>query len=835
MSGKILPRRLPALLLGIGARRPVLVLLLGAALVVLAVVLAFHVQIETDVLSLVPRDDPVIDAFRTTIERFGSVDMLIGVVEVPEGEPLDASLGAADLLADRLRESKMIRWVEYRLQEPETTILPILDHATLFLTPGQLDAFLDGLTGEGALRTARHLHDMLSSPQGIALKRLYALDPAGLVPSLLGRLDTGGVGATFDPETGYMVDPGRRFVLVMARPVHAAQDIVFARRLAGELERVRADVLTRWREEGWEGTPPRIRFTGGYVIAWGDQKIIVGDLKIGVLSSIVGVLLLFLLAFRRPGALVHAFVPLLVGLAGTFVFAAVALGHLNSVTSAFAALLIGLGVDFVIVLYGRYAEERAAGQDHRTAVETLGRHTAVGVLLGATTTAATFLAFTVTRFRGLSELGLLTGVGILILMGTVFLLLPALLGFGRGGPQRWRGLHLRSFGIDDLASVALRSPGRTVVVALLLTVLVALGLPRLRFNDDIRSMRAAGNPGVVLRQQVMDAFGLRFTPMMVRVDGPDAEAVLESASRMLPDLHRLVDGRTLASVNSIADVVPPPSVQRAVIRRLRERVPDPDAVVADFEKALRKEGLNPAAFAAGLAHLRRSLAVDHPLSLEDLEGTPLEHVVERYLVVGNGTASTAIYCYPPAGRWRREAPPALERVVARFPGAVLTGPNVVSKRLREIVWGDAFHAAGVGLVVVFLLMAADLGGVRRAAVALLPLAFGLVWMLGLMGWLGFEVNLMNIFVVTMVIGIGVDYGIHLVHRWQESGGDPQAVGGTSRAVIVAALTTMVGFGSLVLSHFPGLRSIGAAAIFGAFFSAIGAIVLLPALLHWGRR
>ncbi len=835
MSGRFLPRRVPAVLLGLGARRPRLVLGLGVAVVIAAIALAFHVRIDTDVLSLVPQDDPAIDAFRTTIERFGSVDMLIGVVEVPDGGSLEAAFGAADLLAERLRESKLIRWVEYRLEEPETTLLPVLDHGTLFLSPDRLDAFLDGLEGDGARRTARHLHAMLSSPQGIALKRLYVLDPGGLVPSLLGRLRTGDVGATFDPESGYMIGPGRTMVLVMARPVRPAQDIVFDSELAAELVHIRDDVGRRWRDDGWEGDPPAIRFTGGYVIAWDDQKIILGDLKVGVLSSLAGVLLLFLLAFRRPGALLHAFVPLVVGLASTFVFGAVALGHLNSITTAFAALLIGLGVDFVIVLYGRYAEERAAGSGHRTAVDVIGRMTGGGVLLGATTTAATFLAFTVTRFRGLSELGLLTGVGILLLVGTVFLLLPALLEFGRGDPERWRGMHLRSFGLDDLAVAAVRRPGRTVMVALVATVIVAAGLPRLRFNDDIRSMRAAGNPGVVLRQRVMDAFGLRFTPMMVRIDGADVDAVVEAAHGALPVLRKLVDGENLAKVDSIADLLPPPSVQREVIRELRRRVPDPDALVVRFEAALREEGLNPAAFAAGLEHLRRALSVDRPFRVEDLQGTPLEHVAERYLATGDGWASTVVYCYPPAGRWRREAPPALEQAVAGLEDAVLTGPNVVSKRLREIVWSDAFHAAGVGLVIVFLLMAADLGGLRRAALALLPLAFGLLWMLGWMGWLGFEVNLMNIFVVTMVIGIGVDYGIHLVHRWDESGGDPEVVTGTSRAVVVAALTTMVGFGSLVLSHFPGLRSIGAAAIFGSLFSAVGAIVLLPALLHRRRR
>jgi len=95
----------------------------------------------------------------------------------------------------------------------------------------------------------------------------------------------------------------------------------------------------------------------------------------------------------------------------------IGVGHLSSATSAFAALLIGLGVDFVIVLYGRYVEERHGGASHEEAAEAFGRTTGVGVMLGAVTTAATFYAFLVTDFRGLKELGLITGTGILFTAG----------------------------------------------------------------------------------------------------------------------------------------------------------------------------------------------------------------------------------------------------------------------------------------------------------------------------------------------------------------------------------------------------------------------------------
>jgi hypothetical protein len=263
---------------------------------------------------------------------------------------------------------------------------------------------------------------------------------------------------------------------------------------------------------------------------------------------------------------------------------------------------------------------------------------------------------------------------------------------------------------------------------------------------------------------------------------------------------------------------------------LAERAPERQVLERRMNDALQGAGLNPAAFSRGVEHLASALHVSTPLSLQDLAGTPLARVVERYLVHHDAGSSLAIYCYPSAGEWRRQAPPELVEVLEDVPGASVTGTNVVSAELRRIVWGDAARAAAIGIVVVFALMWADLGGPLRALLALLPLSLGLLWMLGLMALVGVRINFMNIFVLTMVIGIGVDYGVHLLHRFYESGGHVEAVAGTARAVAVAAVTTVVGFGSLVLSHFPGLRSMGIAAILGALCTAIASITVLPVAL-----
>jgi hypothetical protein len=109
-----------------------------------------------------------------------------------------------------------------------------------------------------------------------------------------------------------------------------------------------------------------------------------------------------------------------------------------------------------------------------------------------------------------------------------------------------------------------------------------------------------------------------------------------------------------------------------------------------------------------------------------------------------------------------------------------------------------------------------------------------------MALLGIELNFMNIFVTTMIIGIGVDYGLHVVHRYREARGAgsqelERRLVETGNAVVVAALSTVAGFGSLVFSHYPGLRSMGLVAILGAAFTALVAITVLPALLAWRAR
>ncbi len=835
MRNGLLPKRLPLALVRFGGRHPRGVVVAAVLAWIAAGLLATQLRVETDFLSLVPRDNEVVRAFTTTIERFGTVDTLLVVVRIDPEQAIESVLAFADELALGLERWDQIDWVQYKVDRNAETVAPLLDRATLFLDPVRVEELLGRLDADNVSAEGERLRSTLLAPQSIVTKDVLKADPMGLLAGILAEARFGGAGISVDPGTGCLIDGRRELLLMLARPVRPAQDLDFDRLLVRGLGDRVADATAEWASQGWEGSPPEVEFTGGYVIVLLDSGLIIRDAVVGISTSLVGVLLLFLIAFRRPAAVVFAFFPLVTGLGLAVVFVSFALGRLNSLTSASGALLIGLGIDFIIVLYGRYVEERSRGVPHGAALDAMGRHTGLGVFLGAVTTAATFYAFLATDFTGLSELGLLTGTGILMLVVSVFLLLPALLTLFYGSRDRLPRLRLRSFGSDDLFKSSAARPRATLAAAAVLTVVLGAATLGLEFDDDIRNMRSSDNHADLLRTEVMEAFGLRFTPMMLRVDGATEAEAMARARTILPSLQAMVDEGVLASIDTIAGVVPPLDRQLEVIDYLQSERDRLEGVDQRLAGALRNSGVNPAAFSAGLGHLGNALRVAVPLALTDLRGTALEPVVERYVADFDGGVSTVIYCYPPAGRWRRQVPPQLAELVADREWAVLAAPVVVSAELRRIVWRDAAKAAVIGMVAVFLLMWADLSSPVRALLALVPLAVGMLWMLGLMALLGLRVNFMNIFVITMVIGIGVDYGVHLLHRWFESDGDSAAMAATARAIAVAALTTMVGFGSIVLSHFPGLRSVGAAAILGALCTAVASITVLPVLLAYVTR
>ncbi len=838
-------------LLVAAGRRPRRVFAGTVAVVALAAILAAHLEFDPDVLRLLPSNDQAVRVYRETLEQFGTVDYFVAAVRIPEGAPVDPYAAFADQLAAEMQTSGLFASVEHRLGEPEDLLREFLPRSVLFLDAPERARLAARLTDAAIERRVQELRRALETPQAVALKGLLKLDPLGLSSVFLDRLSSGRGPLAVDWTSGHYLSRDHRLLLVLGRPIRSPQDLAFNHRLVDSMNALAKSLDGRWPDfsEGADLAPPEVFWGGRYVIALSDESLIWHDVTLNVVGTVVGVLALFWIAYRRTSLLALVFAPLACGLTVTFGFAALAVGKLASTTAGVAALLIGLGNDFVIVLYGRYVAERWRGADVEASLRAMGGGTARGVILGAVTTAATFYAFLITDFTGLYQMGLIVGTGILFCLVAVLLLVPSMIGWSEEHHRKRESeprLHVFAFGIERLTRLAMRRPLTTLAVATAVSLVALAAAPELKFDDSVEALRPGGNRGILAQQEINEHFGAGFDHMSLVVQAPTLDQTLALAERAASGARDLVAAGRLGGFDAVTSVLPPLAGQHEAMAWLaRGRADgslDPARIRASFTRAAEAEGLRITPFEPGLDLLARALEPEGPVTRETVLALPQgEALLNRYLRQRPDGWKSVVKIYNLPGRPKREVPQAaLDLADSLGPGATLTGINVMSKSLRGEVRHDAVVSALIGLLLVILLLALDFRSARLAFLSLVPLALGILWMIGAMVALDLHLNFMNIFVITMILGIGVDYGIHVIHRFLEEkerpGGNPQdAVEETTRGVFLAALTTMVGFGSLASSHYPGLVSMGLVSLLGTFATALVAILVVPAWLAWRNR
>jgi predicted RND superfamily exporter protein len=817
------------------------IIIISIVVAIAAIGGASRLSFDPDLLNLIPQNNKQVNDFRRVLKDMGTIDYHIVALQMPAGRDVHDYDALIDNIASGYKKSTRIEDVTYRIPNPLDFVDIVLPKAMLLLTPDEVAQVGAKLTDDGIRESVSRNASLLQTPQGTALKMLVQYDPFNLAPILLHRMKSAGGGFSLDTSSGYYLSADHSMLLILTKPKRPAQDVPFGNELIAEGALIEANALKEFQKSADAGTPlPKIIHTGGYVIATSDAELIRYDAIVNVLGTFFGVLALFLYGFRRAASLGYAAAPLALGLGLTFGVAGLFLGKLSQASAGFAALLAGLGIDFITVMYGRYVDERNRGVSMQQSVHTIMRKTLPGVIVAAVTTAATFFAFLATDFRGMTQLGFLTGIGIMLFLVCVVFLLPALIVFSeRKEKRRAPKLYLHSFGAEKLINASIARPGLTVAVWSIFIVVCALLSVRLRFSDDISDLRAKNNPGVESQATITKKFGQSFDAMMYVVQGKSLADVMSKTTAAARDLDPLVHDHTIASYQSISTFVPTVEQQQKVIDMLnagRATTFNPERIEATFRKALVDNGFRPDAYNDYLRMFKEALTPARPVTLADLGDNELTKLTTRFVKPINGQWMSVIYVYPMGGKWPREVPQKLLDVPNRHDGDVITGVNLVSGILRRIVRADAVRSTIIGFVAVFTLMLISFRNIRLTLMTFVPFIAGAIGMLGLMGAFNLQFNFMNIFVGLMIIGVATDYAIYMLQRYTE---DPssfaQGAHETGKAILMAALTAIVGYGAFAFSHYPGLRSIGYASFFGIGLSGLAAVTLLPAILVMRRE
>ena len=778
---------------------------------------------DTDVLSLLPRDGRAIPAFRTFLASFGSLDQLYLVFTAPAGHSVADYDDQIDDWIAALRNAPEISRVDSGTVDASRDFGWLADHQLLLFDDAGLKAALARFGGKGMDEAVAGRRELLTvpSPEVAALVRQDPLGLFDLMREQLGASQAGlNIGIT---EGGYVTKDGRSR-LIIAQPVRPPYDADFSRSLFVRLDAIRHEIDSHPREEDAAGEPLpplQVEFAGGHRIAVETESLVRSESISNTVGSLALILPLLFVVFGSVWLVLVGSLPSAISLVLVLGALGAAGATLSAAATASAAMLFGLGIDGVVLLYVAYTQAIRQGQSPDAAIDGL-TGSSYSMLLGMWTTAATFYGLVFVDFPSLEQLGRLIGHSMVLCGLLTLVLVPATL--PRVGPRR----PARSLKLPGLATAVQRYRVPILIAAGIVTVLLGAASSKLRINPTLDRLKSV-TPAAVLEERLAPMFGLPGDVYVVLDRGPDLQALLASNERLARELARTGPDVRFQPATTL---LPADATQARRAAAVRQSGLTPADVDHELARAAEAAGFRPGSFDPFRERVPRLLDASQRLTYDGYRSHGLGDLLDRFVARAPDGWLLASYAFP-AGEAQVAA---LERAVHEAdPTATLTGLPLVNRELSDRFLPQFVRGLSIGALIVVAIVVWAFRDWWLSLLALLPTAIGLVWAAGLLALAGWELDLFALFAVVTFVGIGVDYGIHLVQRYREEGDAARAIEDLAPVILVAAGITVLGYGTLVASSYPPLRSIGLVSAVSVAALAIASVVVLPALLTEGRR
>ena len=621
-----------------------------------------------------------------------------------------------------------------------------------------------------------------------------------------------------------------------------------------------------------------VGITGEPVLELDEMEQSQRDSTIASIISLVVCAFIFIYGYRQTGRPLKATLCLIIGLGYTMGFTTLTVGHLNILTITFVPILIGLAIDFGVHLITRYEEELRNGRTVREAMEKAMVNTGMGIFTGAFTTAGAFYAMAGTSFRGIQEMGIICGSGMLLCLVPMMTMLPVLLFKGR---QNVIDKENDPNKIDRRAKIEnlwLRRPVLVTALTFSFCALCATQLPKIYFDYNLLNMQSKGLPAVEYEKKLIaSAKSVLFAAVIADTQQQAVEleeklkhlpsvAKVESMTRFLAEdptrkLQLVKEIKAEVAPIRFADIDEKPidmadlsrtlwSLQGYLGLAIDASQKDEPAIAEQLRKLraaitdLRRDMLRDAEVSAQrLLNFQHALFSDIHNTFETLReqddrgGLRVEDLPEalRNRFVGVH-GKYLLQVFPNKDVWQRdnqrefvfELREKLDPNNTDNP--IITGTPVqlfeYTTLLKDSYQEAALYALGAIAILVFV----HFRQLSCVLLALIPVGIGTLWLSGMMGAFDIPFNPANIMTLPLVIGIGVTNGIHILNRFAEEQQPGILAKSTGKAVLVSGLTTIAGFGSLIFAKHQGIASLGFIMSVGVSTCMLAGLTFLPALL-----
>lgn len=736
------------------------------------------INIDPNMVRLLPPDDPSTQAVLELQQAEGGVELHTISVDGTSPEAVDAYMKE---LAAEIRKLDSVDYVLYDVDPDLAYRIGLMQ-----LSEEELKAIRDRL--QGALN----------------------FGPAMLNPFIAAQwMDLGPLTAKVRGDSATALEGAEGTARMIVRPVGSAFDVGFAKPFVAQMDEImeRSSPETKGVKVQWIG--------GAFRHTVEDVESVAYDLRWTALVSMVLVFGLMWIAFRDWRAIVMIFVPLFISNLWTFGLASVAVGTLNNFTAFFPAILVGLGVDFSIHLYSRYGELREEGKGVEESIVSAWDRTGPPCFAAALTSGAGFCALWMADFVAFQELGTLLAGGVVLCLVGVLTVLPLLIvwreqqegtiAYSRrsGDTSSFLGIRGPEFPTYKLASTFLILVG-------IISVAAATTLRQIEFEYDLSELRPTGLAYDDLTEKQQKLVESSYPPSVVAY--PDREALHHDYVR----ISEAIDSGLIPELNRVL------SSYSVVPRDQEARL----EVVSQLGDLARHENMAylPPPVRNNLSRLAESDV--NPLTVEELP-KGLQHML------GARGDQQWMMIFPNGNMWDlRETSRVYDAVQKWLPDQSVAGQYLAVSVLYNLVRDDAPRIIATALIMVFFITWFHMRSPRRALGATAALVAGLCWAGAGLALFRVKVSMINFVGIPILMGIGVDVVIHLLHRLSEEGPGNviRALATTGTAAALSAATTILSFASLSAAGNQGIRSMGLLIVLGLSLVTLAAFTAVP--LGW---
>ena len=685
-------------------------------------------------------------------------------------------------------------------------------------------------------------------------------------------------------EEGYLTSKEKKFYYVFINPEENQSD--FARGV------VPINITRNYIKKLQDKYPGVIAgVTGPTALASDEMVTTSNDMVRASLISLAGVSLLFIISLKRFILPIIAVFTLVISLCWSLGFTTLTVGHLNILSVVFTTILIGLGIDFAIHFITRFQEEQTLEDNVTASITNSLIGTGKGVIAGAITTSFAFMATIFTDFKGIAELGFIAGTGIIICLIATITLLPAMIII----MERFKAIHciqklsekfvfkhnLSQKTVHPFFDILLKKPLTLILLGSFITLLSIFFIRNVRFDYNILNLQASGLESVDYEMKILNSsdrsawYGaiivnsfdellstkkdLESLPSVNVVSSiasivPDRQGekinIIKKISRLFskfPDPSKDNNSVDLNSLSNILNKInfkmrkekkdgwkEKSKPQAESIKKVRKLISDFNYLVKQQKKTFMEESLNKYQTILFTDFNKKMKTFKEALNPEKIMIIDIpENLKERFI---GKTKKFLLQVFPKMNIYDREP---MEKFISDIwsidPNA--TGTAVTASESSRLMKEGYIKGGIYALIAILWFVWISFRDWRCAILAILPLALGTLWTLGLMGLLNLPFNLANLVILPLIIGIGVDNGIHIVHRHRDDVGSmvSPVYKSTGKAVILSSLTTMIGFGSLMVASHRGIHSIGVLLTIGVGCCMIASLTILPAILKITRE